>query len=283
MGMLTQSTIAVIAGFGVLSACQPSSPPPPPVSGESEIAIGASLPFHSEVLDDDRRINVYLPWGYDQRRDRFPVLYLIDGGVEQDFVPVAGFSALASLSGQYGEFILVGIETENRRYELTTPSDLSSDTRYIPDNGGAEDFRRYIVEEVQPFIERRYHTSGETAVLGESLAGLFIMDTFLKAPESFDTYIAVSPSLWWRERELALDAGEYLEAHTDGRERRLFLTHADETDIIQGVESVVAALETHTPDGLTWWYLPFPDEQHHTIYHPATLEALRLIWGETRE
>ena len=51
-------------------------------------------------------------------------------------------------------------------------------------------------------IEARYRTSGESAVLGESLAGLFITETFLKEPAAFDHYIAVSPSMWWGGQEL---------------------------------------------------------------------------------
>ena len=269
-------SVLLSAGF---TACVGAPAPAPTSEARAQIVIGTSLTIDSAVLGQARTLNVYLPWGYAERDESFPVLYLIDGGLEQDFLPVAGFAALASLSAQYGEFILVGVQTDERRFELTTPSTLPGDLELIPHNGGADDFRRFLLQEVRPFIEQRYRTSGETLVLGESLAGLFIVDTFLRAPDSFDHYIAVSPSLWWHDRSLARAASGWLQADDFPAGRSLYLSAADETDILAGLELLVPALEAHAPEQLTWWYQPMPDEHHHTIYHPATLRALRLILG----
>ncbi len=46
-----------------------------------------------------------------------------------------------------------------------------------------------------PQVRSRYHPTEETAIVGESLAGLFIVETFLLEPDLFDTYIAFSPSV----------------------------------------------------------------------------------------
>ena len=272
--------IAVLALVGFVPACNAPPPPIPPLEGETDIVIGKELPLESEILGETRSLSVYLPFGYKQRNERWPVIYLIDGGVQQDSFPVAGFGALATLSAQFEEFIVVGVQTNNRRHELTTPSDLEYDLELNPDNGGADDFRRFINEEVQPLINDRYRTTGETAVLGESLAGFFIMDTFLRAPDSFDHYIAVSPSVWWEGKALALAAAEYLQAEDFPAGHSLYLTVADEVDILDGIGPIVDALENHAPEGLTWWYDPMPEEHHNTIYHPATLNALRLIFGD---
>jgi len=275
------AAVLVLGGIGV--ACNAPPAPTPPLEGESDIVIATGLPVVSRILGETRRINVYLPFGYEQQNRNWPVLYLIDGGVQQDFFPVAGFGALATLSGQYAEFLVVGVQTNERRYELTPPSEVAYDLNRIPKNGGADDFRRFITEEVQPLIDERYRTTGETAVLGESLAGLFIVDTFLRAPDSFDHYIAVSPSLWWEDKALALTAADYLQAEGFPADRSLFLTVADEVDILESIEPLVAALEEHAPEDLTWWFDPMPEEHHHTIYHPATLNALRLIFGEASD
>lgn len=258
-------------------------PPPPPLAGAADIVIGTSFPLESEVLGQTRTINVCLPSGYADRSEAFPVLYLLDGGVQQDLLPVTGFGALATLSGQYEEFIVVGIQTDDRRYELTSPSALPYDLWQIPNNGGAEQFRHFITEEVQPWVDQRYRTTGETAVLGESLAGLFIVDTFLRAPASFDHYLAVSPSLWWEGQALAQSAAERFETGDLYAGRSLYLTVADETDILAAIEHLIIALEEHAPEQLTWWFEPLPEEHHNTIYHPATLTALRRIFGPESE
>lgn len=272
-------TLPLVLACTPLFACSTAPTAPAPLAGETPIVIGTSFPVDSEVLGQTRTLNVHLPMGYEQRAERFPVVYLIDGGVQQDFVPVAGFGTLATLSRQYREFILVGVETVDRGFELTTRSTEPYDVLNIPSNGGADEFRRFIVEEVQPLVEARYRTTGETAVLGESLAGLFIVDTLLRAPDSFDHYIAVSPSVWWQEQALVRSAEDHLSAPDFPTDRSLYLTFADERDIGRGVEVLVAALREHAPEALTWWFDPRPDEHHHTIYHPATLEALRRIFA----
>jgi hypothetical protein len=55
----------------------------------------------STVFDTTRTVNVFLPAGYATHDEPLPVLYLVDGGVRQDFIPLAGRAPLATLAGQY--------------------------------------------------------------------------------------------------------------------------------------------------------------------------------------
>lgn len=266
----------------VLVSCQSSPPqpppPPPPLTGETDIIIGTSMPLESKIFEEIRTISVVLPMGYDERDESFPVLYLVDGGVHQDLLPMAGMAALATLSGQYREFILVGVQTNNRYFELTTKSTNAYDLKNIPHNGGAEKFRQHLLEEVRPLVDGRYRTSGENAIIGESLAGLFIAESFLHAPDSFDHYVAISPSLWWDDMGLSKEAAEILQQENFPSDRSLYLTIADEGGtMIAGMERLVDALESHAPENLRWYYQPMPQEGHSTIYNPASLRALRLI------
>lgn len=274
--MLRHGVMALFLGFA-LTGCHRAPPPRTPADGESPIVVGTQFAIESEILGQARTLSIYLPHGYDRSKKRFPVLYLIDGGALQDYVPVAGLAALATLTGQYPEFIIVGVQTEERSYELTTPSDVVYDRKQIRHNGGADDFLRHIIQEVQPLVNKRYRTSEETLIMGESLAGLFIVDTFLRHPNAFDHYIAVSPSVWWREGQLARSAKERLKADGFPSDRSIYLAVANETDIVDALRPLVAALESDAPDGLKWWFEPMPNERHNTIYQPAALRALRLL------
>jgi predicted alpha/beta superfamily hydrolase len=69
-------------------------------------------------------------------------------------------------------------------------------------------FRNFIRRELMPQVKTRYRTTDETAVIGESLAGLFVVETLLIEPDLFDTYIAFDPSLWWNREHLVRSAGE---------------------------------------------------------------------------
>jgi predicted alpha/beta superfamily hydrolase len=279
---------AALLGCAAARATPPSgSVPDQPVeiAGEpSPIVIGQSFTLHSRVLGKPRKVNVYVPPGYAGGEKRYPVLYVIDGGEAQDFHHISGIAQLGTIAGTTAEIIVVGIETVDRASELTS---AAGDPRYReqwPTHGASGDFRRHIADEVIPFVERRFRTSGDTAVIGESLAGLFIVETFLRQPALFDHYIAISPSLWWDTRSLSREASALMAGH-DEAERTLFLVMADEGGTMQdGMERLVAALQASAPSGLQWMYEARPHETHASIYHGAALDAVRRIWGiDTRQ
>ncbi len=250
------------------------------LAAASPVSIGSQYTIRSEILGADRNITAYLPASYDASEKKYPVLYLVDGGVAQDYHPITGLASLAGLTGMMREFIVVGVETVNRRYELTSPSSRARDLEVADPNGGSADFRRFMLEEVRPAVNTAFRTTGETAIIGESVAGVFIAETFLTAPESFDHYISVSLSMWWDDMGLAKSAPELLEGHDYAGAKSFYLTVADEGgEHREGVDKLVAALEATTPEGLTWWYEPMEGEHHHTIYNPASLKALRLIFA----
>lgn len=240
------------------------------------ITLGEGHMLQSAVLGEAREVNVWLPPDYAEGERRYNVLYVIDGGLDQDFVHIAGLGQLGALSWTYEPLIIVGVRTNARQHELTPPV---RDPRYVqefPTAGGAADFRRFLETEVIPYIETRYRAGGRRALVGESLAGLFVVDTLLTQPAPFNDYIAVSPSLWWDDRALARNAAAFASAH-DYQGRRLFLAIANEGGTMQdGVDRVRAALAR------TALEVRYSDrsatETHATIYHSAALDALRWLY-----
>lgn len=250
---------------------------------QTPVTIGTGIRFRSQVMGQERNINVYLPAAYEREPSRrWPVLYVIDGGVEQDFMHIAGLASLGGLSGMYPDMIVVGIETVDRRNELTTPTENQRYRSEFPTLGGAERFRRMIAEEVMPFVAANYRGTDERLVMGESLAGYFIVDTFLNAPSLFTHYFAISPSMWWDDMSLAARAPALLATQPAGS-RALYLTTADEGgDHLRGAQRLAEAIRARTPAGLRFSYVPQPQEQHSTIYHGAALAALRWAYQERR-
>lgn len=84
----------------------------------------------------------------------------------------------------------MGIENTERRRDLTSPTENEGDKKIAPRVGGPGPFRQFIRDELMPQLKIRYCTTAETAVVGKSLAGLFVVETFLVEPDLFDTYIA---------------------------------------------------------------------------------------------
>ncbi len=247
-------------------------------SDATPLAIGETWTLDSEILGETRTINVYLPPQYVDSDDAaLPVFYMPDGGIREDFPHIAGLLQISALNGTMRPMILVGVENTQRRRDLTGPTEVTGDKEIAPVVGGSAAFRAFIREELITEVERRYRTTGERALIGESLAGLFAVETLLLEPDLFDTYIAVDPSLWWNSEWLVQHAGERLAELDADRPKALFLAHSDEPSIAEPTGRLVEFLEAAQPDGLTWVFEELPNEHHWTIFHPAVLHAVRAL------
>jgi predicted alpha/beta superfamily hydrolase len=232
----------------------------------------------SKILGGERRLNIALPPDYATSKARYPVLYLLDGGAEEDFPKITDFVAQLTAAGTLAPMIVVGIEGVDRKHDLTHPATFADDLKLLPQSGGSAAYRRFLVDELQPWVEARYRTSGRNGLIGESLAGLFVVETFLREPQAFDAYLAASPSLWWDDQSLSRAAPSSLAKGKFGG-RRLYLSIGDEGTTMQaGVDRVVAALKTKPPKGLVWRYDPMPDQHHATIYDPSAKAGLPWLF-----
>lgn len=262
----------------------------PPAAAEAPIQLGTSFRIPSVVLGEEREINVRPPASYASAKEprSYPILYVLDGGTEQDFPHIAGLAQHGEISWTFDEFITVGIGTKKRIWELTPPTQDERYTTYLRANGepvefasggGAEELRSFIASEVIPFVESKYRTNGRRAVMGESLAAFFVLDTLLKQPNLFDDYIAISPSMWWNREELGARAGELLQAQDLGG-KRLYVTMANEGGTMQrGLDKLLSALRTPAAGPLKWTYVDRRNSEHHgSIYHIAALDALRTLY-----
>ena len=244
----------------------------------SALTVGETFTIQSRELGETRRINVYLPPAYAASPEtRLPVLYMPDGGMAEDFLHIAGLVQVSTGNGTMRPFLLVGIENTQRRRDLTGPTQNPEDKKIAPQVGGSAAFRRFIHSELMPAVEARYRTAPETAIMGESAAGLFVVETFFLEPDLFDTYIAFDPSLWWNNNELVNRATERLRA-TGNRQHTLYLASSSE-DFARLTQQLADLLATSAPENLTWHYEPMPNETHATIYHPAALLALRRLFN----
>ncbi|HWA14853.1 MAG TPA: alpha/beta hydrolase-fold protein [Gemmatimonadales bacterium] len=247
------------------------------------ITIGETFTMTSKVLGQSRRINVYLPPSYADGRQAYPVLYLLDGGVGEDFLHVMGIASLAVDWRGLREFILVGIEnhdSKSRYHDFIFPTAVESDKARAPNAGGSADFRKYLKQELIGEIARRYRVTDERTIMGESAAGMFVLETLLREPSLFTGYIAISPMLWWNNQSLSREAAKLLARRPFPPDRKLYLTIANEGGTMrEGVDRVASALKANAPTDMVWIYQPMDHETHATTFHPVALAAVRTFFA----
>lgn len=245
------------------------------------VPVHDSFTLYATGIGEMRTINVWAPPEYYKSNEPLPVMYMADGGiVGEDFPHVAQTMAEMIASKEIPPMLLVGIQNTQRRRDLTGPTEVKKDKEIAPIVGGSAAFRSFIKEELIPDIQRRYRTTEKKGILGESLSGLFVMETFFLTPELFDYYIAFDPSLWWNHHYWVNKASEQLQK-LPAKEIRLWFAGSGTKDISRHTRALSNILKKQPNTYLHWHYEDCPKERHATIFRAAKRKALREILGST--
>ena len=179
------------------------------------INIGVTEQLQSKILGEVRTINIYLPENYKQDDTAtYNVIYIPDGGVEEDFIHITGIVRFNTQPwiDRFPKSIVVGIENTDRQRDFTFPVtnlDFLEKNGFkkedIPNYGGSANYIAFLEQELQPYIEKNYRANKHRTIIGESLAGLLSTEILLKYTSLFESYIIISPSLWWGNEKLLND------------------------------------------------------------------------------
>lgn len=230
----------------------------------------------SKQIGETRTINVWIPEEYTFTMTSLPVLYMTDGGVKEDFPHIANTLARLIRKKEIPAIILVGIENTQRRRDLTGETNVKEDLEIAPVVGGADKFRAFIKEELFPKINDKYRTTNKKGIIGESLSGLFVVETLMLQPEMFDFYIAFDPSLWWNNNYLLKTAKEHLSKIQSDQHKQFWFAGSGTKGIAPIMEGLEKVLIDKKSPNLKWLYISKPNEEHHTIFKATKDDA--LIW-----
>lgn len=239
------------------------------------------VPVHDEFtiesknVGEIRNINVWTPAEYKTSTDSFPVMYMADGGINEDFPHIANTLAKLIDENKIQPLILVGIANTHRRRDLTGFTEVAKDKEIAPVVGGSEKFRTFIKEELFPEIDGRYRTTTEKSIIGESASGLFVIETFLLTPELFDNYIAFDPSLWWNNHYLVRTANDHL-LKSPATNKRIWFAGSNAEDISPFTKKLAEILNAENRSNIKWKFSDEPNEKHTTIFRATKEKA--IIW-----
>ena len=180
------------------------------LTGNIEKLVG----FESKVLQNQRKISVYLPPQYTTEKDRrFPVLYMHDGQNIFDgatsYIPNQEWRADEAAealinAGMIEPIMIVGIDNGG----------MERGNEYLPwkikmgnsEAGGKADlYGRMLTDEIMPMINAKYRTKtgpANTALLGSSFGGVITSYLGVTRSDVFGKLGIVSPSVWVNNRQL---------------------------------------------------------------------------------
>ena len=254
--------------------------------------LGSIEELESKILGENRILNIYLPEGYiPNDTTRYPVVYLLDGSADEDFIHTVGLFQFNTFSwiDRVPKSIVIGIATVDRRRDFTFPSTIESEKKNFPTTGHSDKFISFLEEELKPFINNKYKTNSSAMLIGQSLGGLLASEILLKRPEMFNKYLIISPSIWWDNGSLLNQSSQVIEKlsqKTDvyigvGKEG---LTPGEFPRVMEvDANLLVEKLNNSKNKNIAVYFDYLPDEDHATISHQAIFNGLRMLYPVKKE
>ena len=242
--------------------------------------IGEIQTFSSEILKENRELNIYLPQNYNTSH-KYPVIYLLDGGMNEDFLHVVGLTQFYNLMYAMPEVIFLGIVNVDRQRDFTFQPTLEDLIKKYPTAGHSEDFIQFMEKELIPFMNTKYSTSPQRFLLGQSLGGLLATEVLWKKPDLFTHYIITSPSLWWNNESLLQEADKLIQEHQPNPEFIYISVGKSEGKMmINEAKDLFQKMKKSKMKSKNLHYAELTDVTHATILHTALMHAFGQLFKE---
>jgi predicted alpha/beta superfamily hydrolase len=246
---------------------------------EMPFEIGKTVKIHSEILNEDRTINIFLPHDYAlDTATSYHVIYLLDGSADEDFIHVAGLVQFYSFSwiGAIPPTIVVGISNVDRRRDFTFPTTNEQDKKDNPTSGGSALFMKFLSDELVPYMDKNYRLNPDRTIIGQSLGGLLATEILFTNPELFKNYFIISPSLWWDNQSIL----ERKWAQVIGN-KRIYIAVGDEGKLmVPPAKKLYSELKKTGGNLNTLYFEFFKNRTHGDVLHEALEVGFEKIFNE---
>ena len=219
-------------------------------SGKSDLASNKTNNFliHSKALNEDREIYIKLPPNYDSQNREYPVVYVLDG--EWNFEYVASYLNYMFDNNIFPEMIVTGVRNVNRNRDYVPRPDS-----YFDDTGEANTFLKFVKNEWVEEIERSFSTNGERIIIGHSFGGVFALHSLFSDPALFDAYLILGASAWIADNVLLDEANAYFANPTDSNAFvYMAVGEGDGGPTVPSNQSLVEIFEKKSPESLEWYF-----------------------------
>jgi uncharacterized protein len=258
-----------------------------------DLVIAKKVEINSAVLGEVRTIYVSTPAGYDDQKESYQVLYVLDGASD-----VIGLVRYLADYGVCPPLIIVSIDEVNPTRDMLPSKPLykrgtqpaaalynkKEDNELRVDRPGekigeADKYLSFIETELFPYIDKNYRTAPYKICCGHSKGGLCVTHAFLTHTGMFNAYIALSPPLYWDDGLIMKTAEEKLAGLDLKRRLFYFGIGGNETPSTIGDAFTFArTIKTYASTDLRWKLDYLPDESHASGTALGIINALKFIY-----
>jgi hypothetical protein len=266
--------LLALTGVGALRAQTASAHQKPnraqPASS-TPIRVGERLTIKSKRLAEARLIEVYLPPSYASSKQRYPVIYALDGeGTGPATANAVQFMAGYSAIPQMPEALVVGVTNTDRNRDMPIPQEYG--------RGGEEKFLAFLADELIPAIEQRYRTQPLRILVGHSQGGLFATYALTARSTVFQWYLLMdAPLAAFSEVKPLMEKAKMVISKTPNYRGRLVTI-----ENLYGWKKEWRSLLEVAPKGFYGAQVEIKDETHETMAYKGIYEGLSASFTTTR-
>jgi predicted alpha/beta superfamily hydrolase len=225
--------------------------------------VGTSFLIQSEVLNEEREIQIYLPENYSNTSTKYPVLYVIDG--QRYFLNGITFQQNLTWENLIPEFIVVGIVTDSRkRRTLFYKESLK--------------FIQFLELELIPFIDKEYRTLDDRIYFGWEMAAGLGVEIMAHSPSLFNGYLLSSPT------HISANRLDNVKKILDNNPTHNLFLYASlgtvENWAVESMTSLDSLFKHHSSKNIQWNYNLSENENHYTTPLVTFNEGLRKYYSD---
>ncbi|GGK34393.1 hypothetical protein GCM10007962_31030 [Yeosuana aromativorans] len=226
-----------------------------------ENIVGTNHFIKSKVLNEERQIQIYLPPNYKDSKEKYPVLYVLDG--QRFFLYAVSLSQSFNQFQLTPDFIVVGVKTDYPK-------------RFQDLGDGKERFIEFLEKELTAYININFRTNDENLIFGWEYGASVVFNTMLSTPTLFDAHIMASGYP-------ILDAIDKLNDVSTLHTNLYFSVSPDEYDVKHTAVKLDSLLAQKNIDGLQWAFLKLDIEQHRSTGYPTLYHGIRNYYKYYQE
>lgn len=237
--------------------------------------------LRSKLVGDEYQLDVWLPDGYEDSAENYPVMYVLDSPACFGLVVAAVMTHI--WEQLVPELIVVGIGKPMASLDEWWPvRSRDYSPKVLPGeegSGRSETFLRAVRDEILPFVDSTYRTTvADRTVWGHSLGGVFALRLLFDAAGLFHRYIVTSPAVvLYGQTLLDLDAdGPAARAQVPGE---LFVSVGTlDEDFKPHIDGFTTALRARDYQGLHVHTADLDGYGHLSAGAPGFLSGLRTVF-----
>ena len=240
-----------------------------------DIVLGKYRILQSRALNEERLLFVHLPRSYDDTQLRYPVLYVLYVDLYDYFMDAAATAERLGSTGEMPPMIVIGLANTNRYRDL-----LPFRTTTLPESGGADNFLRFLEEELIPFVDTTYRTKHFRILAGPQAAAVFSLYALISKPGVFNAYISENPFMNPENAELLYPRAEQFLRKTASLKQVLYIRceKNERPQSLEYAERLARLLQSVNPEGFRS-KVEFSEPSGYFIPPLPFRDGLRMIFA----